>query len=109
MFHIRSYFAVLASRTVPISLARTTRHVPRLDGQVNRDNTIPSVVEGDFVTHRGIAGPTGKVVAIKCLRLLSRHYEEGVGVMSSLVTTVLLGINVYTIACSLWDLHLDTT
>ncbi|KIM60296.1 hypothetical protein SCLCIDRAFT_959669 [Scleroderma citrinum Foug A] len=79
MFHIRSYFAALASRTVPISLARTTRHVPRLDGQVNRDNTIPPVVEGDFVTHRGIAGPTGKVVAIKCLRLLSRHYEEGVG------------------------------
>jgi len=108
MFHVQSYFDVLASRTVPISLARTIRHVPLLNCQVNRDNTIPPVVEGEFVTHQGIVSPTGNVMAIKCLRLLSRHLEEGVGVMFSLVATVLLGAHVHT-ACSLWDLHLVTT
>lgn len=56
------------------SLAQVAQHVPHLDGWVNPDETIPLLVDGDFVICRGSLNPTGKIIAIKSHRL-SRDYE----------------------------------
>ena len=87
------------------SLAQVAQHVPHLDGWVNADETIPSLVDGDFVIFRGSLNPTGKIIAIKSHRL-SRDYE-GMEVMSSFVFAV-LGSHIY-VACPPPNPHLVTT
>ncbi|KIM60303.1 hypothetical protein SCLCIDRAFT_26660 [Scleroderma citrinum Foug A] len=61
---------------MPSFLAQATQHVPLLDGQVDRDKTVPPLVDGDFITFQGSLNPTGKVIAIKRPRFLSRDDKE---------------------------------
>ncbi|KIM60306.1 hypothetical protein SCLCIDRAFT_960014 [Scleroderma citrinum Foug A] len=57
------------------SLTQAAHDVPRLDGQVNLDKTIPLLVDGDFVIFQGSLNLMGKIVAIKRYRFFSRDYE----------------------------------
>lgn len=88
------------------SLAQILQRLPRLDGQVNRADTIPPLVDGDFITFQGSLNPTEKIIAIKRPRFLSRD-DEGVEVMSSFVFAVLES-HIY-VAFSPRNHHLVTT
>ena len=88
------------------SLTQVARRVPRLDGEVNRDQTIPPLVDGDFVIFRGFLNFTGRIIVIKRHRFMSRNYE-GIEVMSSFIFAVPWS-HIYA-AYSPGDHHLVTT
>ncbi|KIM60310.1 hypothetical protein SCLCIDRAFT_1216910 [Scleroderma citrinum Foug A] len=72
------------------SLAQILQRLPRLDRQVNRDETIPLMVDGDFITFQGSLNPTGKIIAIRSSRILSRDYEGIEPVLRGAITLSIL-------------------